>query len=307
MGNTITATGGSSQFVNNLRKSSAQTVRALERLSTGKRINRPSDDPSGFVTAELLRSELVRLQAELKTLTSKQHSVRQRQSGLAALQEQLIELRGLITSIGGNLLGDAQRQLYEDQIAESLESIGRLRQRVHAIAPAIADGVDAALRQMTSALDDDGPAQAEKAAVLMEKTADEVVFSRAALATYERYHIETFKQLTQDLNRHAHAGAQPSGRRGLCRGGLGVRRFAGGVARGDSGAGVQRQDAHRAGGATAGLSERCGAAKRTGRAGIIWPAQSRAASPSGRADGCRYSLAASSAISAGSALLSSQG
>lgn len=199
MGNTITATGGSSQFVNNFRKSSARNERALERLSTGKRINRPSDDPSGFVTAESLRSELVRLQAEFKTLTGKQHSVRKQQSGLAALQEQLIELRGLMTSVGGNLLSDAQRQLYDHQIAESLESIGRLRREGQPVGLNAVDGVDATLPQMTSLLEERGPAQAEKAAALVANAADEVVFSRAALATYERYQIETFKQLTQDL------------------------------------------------------------------------------------------------------------
>jgi hypothetical protein len=67
VGSVISSTrGGSLQFQNSLQRNNANAQRALERLSTGKRINRPSDDPSGFVGAEELRGEIARLEGELK-------------------------------------------------------------------------------------------------------------------------------------------------------------------------------------------------------------------------------------------------
>ena len=70
----ISATAGATKYVQSVRKAAAKVDQALERLSTGKRINRASDDPSGFVSAEGFRSELVRLQAELKGLRGERFS-----------------------------------------------------------------------------------------------------------------------------------------------------------------------------------------------------------------------------------------
>ncbi len=41
-----------------LRQSDKAQARSLERLSTGLRINRAADDPSGLVISEILRSQI---------------------------------------------------------------------------------------------------------------------------------------------------------------------------------------------------------------------------------------------------------
>lgn len=56
---------------------------AVEQLSTGKRINRPSDDPAGFVAAEKIRGELRELQSEGRTETYRRVSFVREQAGQA--------------------------------------------------------------------------------------------------------------------------------------------------------------------------------------------------------------------------------
>lgn len=55
-------------MLQSFRRNSEKLQTSLERLSTGKRINRPSDDPAGFVAAEGFRRDLTDLQAKLKSL-----------------------------------------------------------------------------------------------------------------------------------------------------------------------------------------------------------------------------------------------
>jgi flagellin len=53
-----------SSLVQNHARNQKRVDVAIEQLSTGKRINRPSDDPSGWVAAEEIRGELRELQSE---------------------------------------------------------------------------------------------------------------------------------------------------------------------------------------------------------------------------------------------------
>lgn len=59
----------SSLFVHNYEQTQRRVGVAVEQLSTGKRINRPSDDPAGFVAAEEIRGELIELRSETRAET----------------------------------------------------------------------------------------------------------------------------------------------------------------------------------------------------------------------------------------------
>ncbi len=65
----ISFAGPQSQFVRNFGRNNERVAVAVEQLSTGKRINRPSDDPTGFVAAEAIRGELIDLRSEQKAAT----------------------------------------------------------------------------------------------------------------------------------------------------------------------------------------------------------------------------------------------
>lgn len=56
-------------LVRNYARNNQRVGVAVEQLSTGKRINRPADDPSGFVAAEGIRGELIELRSQGRAQT----------------------------------------------------------------------------------------------------------------------------------------------------------------------------------------------------------------------------------------------
>jgi flagellin-like hook-associated protein FlgL len=175
-----------------IQKSAAVGEQALERLMTGKRINRPSDDPAGFITAEMLRGEIARLEGELKGINGKRSAANLQQSALGNIQNQLIELRGTLVGASDGLLTTEQRQAFEQTIAGSLEAIDKLRTGLSNLRGGV--GVTSGASSPTTAGGGDLPALAAST----DSQIDEVSFSRAALAAYEKYDLDIAEQLARE-------------------------------------------------------------------------------------------------------------
>ena len=80
---TLGVRGSDQQMLQSFRRNSEKLKTSLERLSTGKRINRPSDDPAGFVAAEGFRRDLADLRAKLKSIGTERRQSHLQQSELA--------------------------------------------------------------------------------------------------------------------------------------------------------------------------------------------------------------------------------
>jgi flagellin len=190
----ISASNRSGVYLRKYRESHEKIQTAVERLSTGKRINRPSDDPSGFITAELLRGEISRFLRELKKIGRQRSATRIEQSGLSQIQEQLIALRGAIAGAAGGLLTDAERLAFDDEIAGTLEAIERTRELFEGFTTKPSARLDSAARDFDSF----DSSNLEPAAADIDGRIDEVSFSRAALAAYDKYELDVQEQLLQD-------------------------------------------------------------------------------------------------------------
>lgn len=95
---------------------------AIERLSTGKRINRPSDDPSGFIAAEQIRGELTDVTAELKTYDLRRLSLRHQGSQLATFQSRLNEIKGQVVEATGDQIGQDKKAALQQQVEAAFEA-----------------------------------------------------------------------------------------------------------------------------------------------------------------------------------------
>ena len=183
----LSAASNRGSFVRNYQRNIENGQQALERASAGKRINQPSDDPSGFVAAEEIRGEIVRLQAELKGIGHRRLATRQEQLTLAHLHDQLIALQGQIAGAASGFLTDDQRTVYGQEIAAGLEAIERIGQprgdRVVRSADAPATTTRSAVGD---SLEDVELNNLPELASTVERQRDSVNFSRAALAAYEK-------------------------------------------------------------------------------------------------------------------------
>jgi flagellin len=90
----ISFAGSTGQFVQNIDRNTKRVAVSVEQLSTGKRINRPSDDPAGFVAAEEIRGELIELHSETRAATHRRVHFLQQQADYSHIQATLVEDRG---------------------------------------------------------------------------------------------------------------------------------------------------------------------------------------------------------------------
>lgn len=196
--------GLTSRHLKNLDRQSARVDQAIERLSTGKRINRPKDDPAGFVGAEQLRGEIVRMTAELKRLGGQRSLKRIEQSGLAAIRDRLIELRGLLTEASGTTITAEQRELYDKEIADSLEAVEKIEGRAKELAAsrAAVNQAPKPPKRLNSSTSVSTPMNLERTAASVDQRIDAIAFSQAALAAAERYEIGVQESILIDSIAH---------------------------------------------------------------------------------------------------------
>lgn len=101
--------------------------RSLERLSTGLRINRGKDDPSGLIASENLRAEITATNAAIGNATRADQVVNTAEGGLQEISSLLTELQGLVntsSSTGG--LSQEERDANQLQIDSILQTIDRI-------------------------------------------------------------------------------------------------------------------------------------------------------------------------------------
>jgi flagellar hook-associated protein 3 FlgL len=113
--------------VNTLAKRQAELTQQQERLSTGKRVLRASDDPVAATLAETAQNRLSRVQADLRALESSRSSIAQAESGLAESGDLLQNVREHLVKAGNGVYSANDRE----DIAKVLEG---LREQLIAVA-----------------------------------------------------------------------------------------------------------------------------------------------------------------------------
>ena len=79
----------------NLAKSQTRMNTSLERLSTGLKINRASDDPAGLVTSELQKAQISGLTKSIENIERGTTMVQTAESGLSEIGSLLLKMRDI--------------------------------------------------------------------------------------------------------------------------------------------------------------------------------------------------------------------
>jgi flagellin len=100
---------------------------ALERLSTGLKINRGKDDPAGLIASENLRAEKTSLNAAIGNAERADQVVNIAEGGLQEVSSLLTELQGLLTTSANTAgLSDSEKEANQLQIDSILQTIDRI-------------------------------------------------------------------------------------------------------------------------------------------------------------------------------------
>lgn len=120
----------SNQFdrtVAQLAQRQTELAQQQERLATGKRVLKASDDPVSATLAEASRNRESRIEADLRALNASRTSLQQAEAGLAESSDLMIKVRELMVSAGNGSYSDSERA----DIARQLEG---LREQLLAVA-----------------------------------------------------------------------------------------------------------------------------------------------------------------------------
>lgn len=113
----------------NLGRSNSQLQVALNRLSTGLRINSGKDDPAGLIASENLRRDITAADKAISNSERANQFIATADSALAQISNLLNDIRGLVTEAANTgILSDEQIAANQLQVDSSLEAIDRISQ-----------------------------------------------------------------------------------------------------------------------------------------------------------------------------------
>jgi flagellin-like hook-associated protein FlgL len=111
------------------RLNAQMLAQTMNRLSTGRRINRAADDPAGLIASEQLRATLATLEAESQSLQRTDHIGSTADGALGEVSVLLSEANSLAVANANDAgLSDAEKQanqLQIDSISSSIDRISR--------------------------------------------------------------------------------------------------------------------------------------------------------------------------------------
>jgi len=97
---------------------SGRLFQAMERLSSGLRINRASDDPAGLVISEQLRAQIASMNQEIENISANINKYNTADSLMGTLREHLIELRSLAVGASNTAFNSDDAQAAYHRSAE---------------------------------------------------------------------------------------------------------------------------------------------------------------------------------------------
>lgn len=151
---------------------------SLERLATGKKINRASDDPSGMVAANELKYRQVKIDKLIERFEFEETRLGATEGGLAVVQDMLHELNGLVVSnanTGG--LSEAEREAIGVEAQSIIDGINHITTTTFFKGEQILAGQGPSLGGLVEAMMEDP----EKAQEMAQAAVDGVSGNRASI------------------------------------------------------------------------------------------------------------------------------
>jgi flagellar hook-associated protein 3 FlgL len=127
--NRISSANGYDNALRNLSNRQSNLSTLQENLTTGKKIVRPSDDPTGAALAERAMNRISRIQADQRALESQRNSIVAAESTLGDVVDALQNFRELVVSAGNAVFGPTERRAIATQLSGLRDQVFALANR----------------------------------------------------------------------------------------------------------------------------------------------------------------------------------
>lgn len=119
----IATTTANQQVIDNVSKQQADLVDARSRLTSGLRVDKPSDDPSAAGQAERVRSRQARLDAESKMINAARTTLQGAEGSMASGIEELQSARELLLSASNGTVNVEDRAGFAVQLRGMMSNL----------------------------------------------------------------------------------------------------------------------------------------------------------------------------------------
>jgi flagellin len=115
-----------SQLLNTINRNRSGLQDSLERISSGRKLNRAGTDPAASALSVQLRSDIRALTQSVKNVESGANFVRTAEGGLGGIADLVNRGRELATQSSNGTLSDSQRQTLNQEFSQIKNEIDRL-------------------------------------------------------------------------------------------------------------------------------------------------------------------------------------
>lgn len=107
-----------------ISRASRLVDKSLERLATGQKINRASDDPSGMIAVEGFKGRIKEINEEIKSLDTEEKWLGARDGAISVVSDMLVELQSLVVaSANTGAMSEDERDAIQQQANGIIDGI----------------------------------------------------------------------------------------------------------------------------------------------------------------------------------------
>ncbi len=114
--------------------------KTLERLSSGKKINRPGDDAAGLAISDTLRARIASVDRSNQNAKDAYSLLQVAGGSIQQISDKLIRMRELAIQAGSDTVGDRERELIEIENAELKAEVDRISESVTYLSTPLLNG-----------------------------------------------------------------------------------------------------------------------------------------------------------------------
>ena len=174
--------------------------KSYERLSSGLRINRASDDPAGLVISEKMRSRISEISQLIRNIEYKDNKYTTAESGLASMQTNLREMRNMaLAASDDGAVTDDMRRAYQTVMDRNIEGFNNIIDNTSFGVQPLLDGSEGSVADIgkLDRIDISDPEKAAEAVKLIDEKTDEILNARAEIGAKQKYEFESQKDNLQ--------------------------------------------------------------------------------------------------------------
>jgi flagellin len=100
--------------------------RSLERMSSGKRINKSADDAAGLAVSERLRAKSLSLDVAKRNASDGVSYIQVAEGGLSEITNNIVRMRELASQAASDTIGNREREFLNKEFQQLRQEVGRI-------------------------------------------------------------------------------------------------------------------------------------------------------------------------------------